>query len=186
MLEHMHKGAAAAALVVFALLLLARDGAPVKYTKTLTALAGAALATTVSLAAGSTLNQAIEHAIAGGGLFGFAAFAASAAKASPTEAAPPTPKVPPLPLLALLLVLAACTPGEVRKAEHAAVMAEPACRAGLRLADAAELAPLCAELPELVDAVAELVHEGQPATGAAVHRRCAARRTGGHRDAGAP
>jgi hypothetical protein len=185
-MDHFLKFSALAALVVFAGLLLARDGAPVKYTKTLTTLAGVALAMAVSLATGASLNAAIEYAIAGGALGGFAAFAAGAAKAPATEAAPPTPKVPPLPLLALLLALGACTPGEVRKAEHAAVMAEPACRVGLRLADAAELAPLCAELPELVDAVAELVHEGQPATGAAVHRRCAARRTGGHRDAGAP
>lgn len=93
-MDHFAKYAAGTALLVFGVLLLARDGAPAKYTKTLSTLAGVALGVTVSLATGDDLNHAINHAITGGALGGLVAFGAAALRggAPAIEPAPPTPR----------------------------------------------------------------------------------------------
>lgn len=171
-----------AGLVV--LLVAFRDVLPPKWVKPASTLAGALGATVHGLAAGAPLADTLEHVA----MLSIAGLAAGGLAPGPRETAPPTPRTPreppALPILVIFAIGAAviaCTPGERKAADSAAKAAVPACMAGMLIAEAPELEPLCAELPEIVDAVAELVHEGQPATRSAVHRRVLARRQGGHR-----
>jgi hypothetical protein len=154
-----------------------------------------------SILAGVDPLEAINHAITGGALGALAGYAAHAHGPPPppplvvarqtADTLPPTPRnaapaPPPLPVLLALLVLGACTPSERVDAATAARAAVPACEATLTLlADAPELAPLCAAAPEVEAAVAELIAEYQASHGGAapavvpapaIHRRVHARR----------
>lgn len=218
-MNHFPKYAAAIAAVVFILLFAFRDAVPPRYAKGVSTLLGVLGGIVPSLLAGETLEAAMNHVIVGGGLGALVGFAAARgpapvvatleqlAESPPTRKSPKLP--PPLPLFVMALggvlfglvvlagVVSGCTPAERAEAATAARASVPACEAGLTLlADAPELAPLCATVPEIEAAVAELIaeyqasHPGVPAaaepTKAAKHRRVHAKRTGGHRDGGAP
>ncbi len=182
-MEHFPKYAGGAAALLFLLLLALRDQVPARYAKMVGALVGVLGGIVPSIVAGADPLDALNHVIVG------TAFGALAGHAA---AAPLT--VPPLPLLCLALL--ACTPSERATAATVAQGTEVACEEGLRyLAGAPELAPLCATIPEVEAAVAELVaeHQAAPDAGPAyeppvaeVHRRVHRHRHRKHADAGAP
>jgi hypothetical protein len=168
-------------------------GVPDRFIPILSMVGGLAAGVAHALISGASLDDAVFSAAIGLSGGGTAVAVHQSLKKKPPEGPgggdadaptlppPAKPKGPPGELarvawalgllfafVAISFCQAACTPGERKTAADVTKAAVPICEEGLVLAAAPELAPMCAALPEIEAAIAELVAEHGSAHGSTV------------------